>query len=76
VIQTSPQPSEPAFFPRGDSHISGPVIQREVDDTTVSSDIGDDSQTGDEVDLDKVARQIYPLIKRMMAIERDRLSIR
>jgi hypothetical protein len=76
VIQTRSESSTATFIPAGDGPISGPVIQREEFDTTVSPGTGHDSQAEDELDLDKVARQIYPLIKRMMAIERDRQASR
>jgi hypothetical protein len=76
VIQTFPEPPLSTSVPAGDGDISGPVIQRDVDDATVTSDIDEDDEAGAELDLDKVARQVYPLIKRMMAIERDRLFSR
>jgi hypothetical protein len=39
------------------------------------SDVVDDTQAEQDVqDLDQLARRVYPIIKRMLAIERERVK--
>ena len=73
------QPAEPGITsPIGESPLLvGPavVVQRAEEGEPTSSSYETDS--GQAVaDLDKLARQIYPLIKRMLAVERDRRPFR
>jgi hypothetical protein len=50
------------------------VVQRAVEtppETGLTTE-----EEGSELDLDHLARQVYPLIKRMLAVERERRSAR
>jgi hypothetical protein len=51
------------------------VIQRAKEEKTATSDQPQDKPV-EAPELDKLARQIYPLIKRMLAVERERRPIR
>ena len=75
VVQRQPVKPEPALsrIETVPAAIAAPVgrsIQRAEDGGTVESD----TMAGAE--LDKLAREIYPLIKRMLAVERERRPIR
>ncbi len=49
----------------------GEMVQREV--TTQPSPV-ETKEEEEKVDLDDLARKIYPLVKRMLAVERERVS--
>ena len=51
------------------------VVQRAVE-TPPETGLATTEEEGPELDLDHLARQIYPLIKRMLAVERERRSAR
>lgn len=66
-----------APVPRTQEPLAAPpapaVVQREGKETASDSS---GAKPAEPPDLDKLARQIYPLIKRMLAVERERRSIR
>lgn len=73
------QPAEPGITtPTGEAPLlvaPAVVVQRAEENGLVSS--SQETESGQAAaDLDKLARQIYPLIKRMLAVERDRRPFR
>jgi hypothetical protein len=57
---------------------AAPVIQRDPApaEGQPAPTEGEEAAQESAVDLDKLARQVYPLLKRMLAVERDRRSTR
>jgi hypothetical protein len=60
--------------PSAESRLEG-VVQREEAVPGVAEQAAPEVK-GKEPDLDKLARQIYPFVKRMLAVERERTSAR
>lgn len=56
---------------------AAPVVQRssDLEEEVVGSKLSEDepAEKKQKVDLDKIARAVYPLVKRMLAIERERI---
>jgi hypothetical protein len=52
------------------------MISRQEETTAETAEAAPETERPAEQDLDHLARQIYPLIKRMLAIERERSSAR
>lgn len=52
------------------------TVQRAIEDgATIDNErVAESIEPEPQPDLDNLARQVYPLIKRMLAIERERLS--
>jgi hypothetical protein len=61
---------------RAKTQVEKPDIQKEKRAKSPCEDCDDDSDEKTEAELDRIARAILPVIKRMMAIERDRRNVR
>lgn len=72
VVQRRPEPSSPA--PETASPATD-TIQRVIDEPVTSTEPAESSEQS-APDLDKLARQILPIIKRKLAVERDRRPFR
>jgi len=67
--QPSAAASDLAMQPEGIA-----VVQRVEEAETIASQPPEEGE--EEMDLDKLARQVYPIIKRLLAVERERRSTR
>jgi hypothetical protein len=63
--------SEPTFHP--ELAVQGPVVQRIIEPELESIQPVDDPNVV-KLDLSKLARDVYPIIKRWMAVEKERTS--
>ncbi len=50
------------------------VVQRVEEAETIAGQPPEEGE--EEMDLDKLARQVYPIIRRLLAVERERRSAR
>jgi hypothetical protein len=74
AVEPEPAPARTETVPApGIAPAAGGIIQRADDGNT---DHPQESETIAGAELDKLAREIFPLIKRMLAVERERRPIR
>ena len=72
VVQRQPSPEVPGIDAAG-SRSRGEWVQRAATKGRVSGQSAEEEEKPD-LDLDHLARQIYPILKRMLAVERERRS--
>ena len=73
-----PQPPQLQVSPsetiqREPATIVGTLVQRDTVADVVQRAEGEDSESEEELDLAELAERIYPLVKRLLAIERERM---
>jgi hypothetical protein len=54
--------------------VPGPIVQREIDDVIKPSSSDQQEVKVERQDLERLARDVYPIIKRWIAIEKERTS--
>lgn len=52
--------------------VQGPVVQRAMAEPMENTSSPSQDTSGEPLDLDQLAREVYPIIKRMIAVERER----
>lgn len=75
VLQTKKMERQEKFF-EPDFDVQGPVVQRMISESNENSDDFSQSVIQEEmkIDLEKLAKDVYPIIKRWIAIEKERTS--
>jgi len=63
---------EPIIKP--DVEVQGPVVQRIIEEPEMEASQPTSNQSDDKLDLPKLAREVYPIIKRWIAVEKERTS--
>lgn len=54
--------------------VPGPVVQRQGSGSAATGSAQPDADSNEQPDLRKLARDVYPIIKRMIAVEKERSS--
>lgn len=75
VVKTKKVESSEAYF-KPEMAVQGPVVQRLIESSNENIDVSPQptEQVDVKVDLEKLAKDVYPIIKRWIAIEKERTS--